>query len=271
MHMAEAGSGEPVLLLHGFPQHWWEWRKVLPGLAERHRIIAADLRGAGWTDAPRKGYTRDQMVIDVVELMNALELDRVHLLTHDVGALLGYQLCLGHPDRVRRHLSLSIPPPYFEFDSRLVLALLRDASFNLVTPVPLVGPLLMRSGRQRLLRHMLVSYASEGAFTEQDLELFVSRLREPARARAGSALYRRFIQPEAARILSGRYRDGRLRTPTLVLVGADDPTVRPQFLHGYEDYVDDLEVRVVEGASHFLADDAPDAVVAHALDFFDRR
>jgi hypothetical protein len=56
-----------------------------------------------------------------------------------------------------------------------------------------------------------------------------------------------------------------------VLVGAGDPTVRPQILHGYEDYVDDLEVQAVEGASDFLADDAPDRVVAHALDFFDRR
>ena len=52
MHVAEAGSGRPLLLLHGFPQHWWEWRKVIPELAQHYRVIVPDLRGAGWTDAP---------------------------------------------------------------------------------------------------------------------------------------------------------------------------------------------------------------------------
>jgi|SRR5215212_3773769 pimeloyl-ACP methyl ester carboxylesterase len=68
MHVAEAGSGIPVLLLHGFPQHWWEWRKVIPALAEQFRVICPDLRGAGWTAAPRRGYTRDRLLADVVAL-----------------------------------------------------------------------------------------------------------------------------------------------------------------------------------------------------------
>ena len=52
-HFAEAGEGEPVLLLHGWPQHWYAWRKVIPLLGESHRLISPDLRGFGWTDAPR--------------------------------------------------------------------------------------------------------------------------------------------------------------------------------------------------------------------------
>jgi pimeloyl-ACP methyl ester carboxylesterase len=128
MHVAEAGSGVPVLLLHGFPQHWWEWRKVIPGLAEQFQVIYPDLRGAGWSAALRRGYTRDQLLADVVALLDTLGLDSVHLLTHDYGALVGYQLCLRHPERVRRHLSLGIPPPYFGFDPGLVLALVRQAT-----------------------------------------------------------------------------------------------------------------------------------------------
>ena len=119
MHVAEAGSGCPLLLLHGFPQHWWEWRKVIPGLAEQFRVICPDLRGAGWTAAPRRGYTRDRLLADVVALLDTLGLDSVHLLTHDYSALVGYQLCLRHPERVRHHLSLSIPPPYFGFVPRM--------------------------------------------------------------------------------------------------------------------------------------------------------
>src|SRR6478735_5330910 len=90
MHVAEAGTGEPLLLLHGFPQHWWGWYKVLPALARRYRVIAPDLRGAGWTDAPADGYNSEQLVADVVALLDALELDRVKLMAHDWGALVGF-------------------------------------------------------------------------------------------------------------------------------------------------------------------------------------
>jgi len=86
MHLAEAGSGIPVLL-HGFPQHWREWRKVIPRLAEQFLVICPDLRGAVWTGAPRRGHTRDQLLADVVALLDTLRLDSVHLLTHDYGAL----------------------------------------------------------------------------------------------------------------------------------------------------------------------------------------
>jgi pimeloyl-ACP methyl ester carboxylesterase len=271
MHVAEAGRGEPVLLLHGFPQHWWEWRRVIPGLADSYRLICPDLRGAGWTDAPRKGYTRDQLLADVVALLDALDLDRIRLLTHDWGSLVGYHLCLSQPDRVAAHLALSIPPPYFVFDRRLLGAVLRHAWFNLVNPVPVLAPLLFSKGQQRLLRHLLREFSTNPqAMTDDDVELFVSRFREPARARAGSALYRHLIQPEAARILAGSYRNSRLLTPTHVLVGADDPNVRPEFIHGFEQFVDDLTMEYLEGASHFIADDLPEVVVARALALFSR-
>jgi pimeloyl-ACP methyl ester carboxylesterase len=269
MHVAEAGSGEPVLLLHGFPQHWWEWRKVIPGLAEHYRVICPDLRGAGWSDAPRKGYGRDQLVADVVALLDELGLDRVRVIGHDWGALVAFQLCLSHPDRVRTHLSLSIPPPFFEFDTRMVLGIVTRAWFNLLTPVPLLGPLLLGRADQRMVRYMLYSFTVDpDALREKDVELFVAPFRQPARARAGSALYRGFIMPEAVRIMAGRYRHLRLSTPTRVLVGADDPNMRPELLHGYQDFVDDLELELVVGASHFVADDRPDVVVERALELF---
>jgi pimeloyl-ACP methyl ester carboxylesterase len=79
MHVAKAGNPDAptVLLLHGFPQHWWEWRKVIPPLAERYRVVAPDLRGAGWTDAPADGYTVGDVLADVLALLEALGLRRV--------------------------------------------------------------------------------------------------------------------------------------------------------------------------------------------------
>jgi pimeloyl-ACP methyl ester carboxylesterase len=134
----------------------------------------------------------------------AAGLDRVHLLAHDRGALIGYQPCLRHPRRVQSHLSLSVPPRYLGFDTQLVLTIVRRAWLSLLAPVLLLGPLLMSKGHQRMARSMLPGFTSDRkAFSAQDVEIFAAQLREPARARAGSAPYRHFIQPEAVRVLTG--------------------------------------------------------------------
>ena len=121
MHVAEAGNPDAptVLLLHGFPQHWWEWRKVIPPLAERYRVVALDLRGAGWTDAPAHGYTVGDFLADVLALLDALGLRRVGLLAHDFSAFVGFRLCFDHPERVAAFLCLG-PHPYLRFKPQML-------------------------------------------------------------------------------------------------------------------------------------------------------
>ncbi|WP_412538342.1 alpha/beta fold hydrolase [Longispora sp. K20-0274] len=272
MHVAEAGRGEPVLLLHGFPQHWWEWRKVIGGLAAHHRVIVPDLRGAGWTDAPADGYDSDRLLADVTGLLDALGLDRVYLIAHDYGAILGFKLCLEHPERVRDYLSLASPHPYVRFHPGLLTVMWR-LWFQFVIATPGIGPRFLSGGRQRLPRHLLQAYSvAPDAFSEADIEQFLAPLREPARARAGSALYRDCVMKEARRIMSGAYRGTRLTTRTRILYGAQDPVARPEqaqrFLGGYEEHADDLTQEFVEGAAHFVADERPDVVVERALALF---
>jgi pimeloyl-ACP methyl ester carboxylesterase len=269
MHVATAGAGEPVLLLHGFPQHWWEWRDVLPRLAEHYRVIAPDLRGAGWTDAPADGYTRARLSADLLDLLDHLGLDRVRLVAHDWSAILGFQLCLDHPDRVQQYLCLATPHPWIRFRPRLLPGLWR-LWFQPVIATPGLGARLLGRGRQSLARHLLEQHTAN-PWSERDLDVFLAPLRDPAYARAGSALYRSLILPEIGRIARGAYRDRRLTTPTRVLYGADDPGTGPDLVGGYEAHADDLAVEFVAGAAHFLADDRPDAVADHAVTFFGAR
>src|SRR4051812_40132372 len=77
MHVAEAGTGAPLLLLHGALQHWEAWRSVIPALAEQYRVLAPDLRGAGWTDAPASGYSRAQLVADLLAALDASDVGDV--------------------------------------------------------------------------------------------------------------------------------------------------------------------------------------------------
>jgi pimeloyl-ACP methyl ester carboxylesterase len=94
-HVAEAGSGNDVVLcLHGWPQHWYEWRHLMPALADRHRVLALDLRGFGWSDAPRDGYEKENMATDVLAVLDALGRERVKLVGHDWGGWIAFLLCL---------------------------------------------------------------------------------------------------------------------------------------------------------------------------------
>ena len=76
IHLAEAGAGEPVLLLHGWPQHWFSWRHVVAGLGGRYRLLMPDLRGFGWSQAPGTGYEPHSFAVDAAALLDALGLDR---------------------------------------------------------------------------------------------------------------------------------------------------------------------------------------------------
>lgn len=270
MHVAEAGSGDPIVLLHGFPQHWWEWRKVIPGLAARHRVICPDLRGSGWSDAPLGRYEKEELADDIVALLDALELERVGLIGHDWGGFIGFLLCLRHPDRFNRYLALNTAHPFPVVDARTLGTLWRFW-YQQVIAAPGLGARLLSGGEQRFPRFLYRWVTVDlDAWSAADTELFLAQLREPARARAAVALYRTFLLREFLPIVRGRYKTLRLRTPTLFLHGTGDRVLRPAFLRGYEAYADDMKLELIDGIGHFIADEAPDLVVERALEFFAR-
>ena len=79
IHIAETGTGPPIVLLHGEPQHWYAWRHVIPRIADRYRVICPDLRGMGWSDAPASGYDKERMATDMLTMLDQLDLDEVRL------------------------------------------------------------------------------------------------------------------------------------------------------------------------------------------------
>ncbi|RJF73749.1 alpha/beta hydrolase [Deinococcus cavernae] len=265
LRLTEAGQGEPVLLLHGFPQHSHEWRHIIPELARHYHVIAPDLRGAGQTDAPAGGYQRGPLLQDVLNLLDALHLPRVHLIAHDWSALIGYQLCLQQPQRVASYVALG-PHPFVTFNPRMLPGMWR-LWFQYAIATPFIGPHFLGGGRQPLARYLFTAHtARPGQWTEAELEPFLAPLRQPARA--AGALYRGFILRELAFILGGWNRKKHLTTPTVALHGAQDATLPATFLGGYQKYAPNMTLRLVDGAAHYLADERPDVVTAEAMKLF---
>ena len=103
LNYAIGGTGPAVLLLHGYPQTWFMWRKVMPALAEQYTVIAPDLRGSGGSDAPAAGYDKATLAEDIYQLLLAIgHGGQVNVVGHDIGAILSYSYAAAHPDSVRR-------------------------------------------------------------------------------------------------------------------------------------------------------------------------
>jgi pimeloyl-ACP methyl ester carboxylesterase len=265
-HVAEAGSGEDVVLcLHGWPQHWYLWRNLMPALADRHRVLAMDLRGFGWSDAPRNGYEKENLATDVLAVMDELGLERVKLVGHDWGGWIGFLLCLRAPERFDRYLALNILHPWI--DARAGLSHAWRFLYQQVILTPGLGYGLHRGGR--FVRRSLVAGSTvRDCWDEETLSAFADNLAEPARARASVQMYRVFNLKEVLPIMRGRYAIQRLTTPTRMLFGIDDIVLRPRLLAGYERHADDMKVELVPNCGHFIGDERPDLVTRRARTFF---
>jgi len=265
-HVAEAGSGDdPVLLLHGWPQHWYEWRNLMPALADGHRVLAMDLRGFGWTDAPHDGYEKENLATDVLAVLDELGLERVKLVGHDWGGWIGFLLCLRAPERFDRYLALNIPHPWIRV--RKALPHSWRLLYQAFVLAPWIGYLAHR--RKRFVRMALRAGGADPRFwDERALSIFADNLAEPSRAKAAVQMYRVFNLRELVPVLRGRYAGKRLTVPTRMLFGTDDAAIHTDLLDGYEDHADDMEIEFVAGCGHFIADQRPDLVAERARAFF---
>ena len=258
VHVAEAGAGPPLVLLHGWPQHWYSWRRVVPLLADSYRLVMPDLRGHGWTSVPPGGYDKEQLATDLLGLLDALELPEVGLVGHDWGGWTGFLACLRAPERFRGFVPLGITHPFQSPDARL-LQLWRGA-YQVVLGTPVLGEGLLRSSPRPVEQLMRAATTRQEAFTDADLRIFAEVFQQPARARASSLLYRSFVLQEGLPVMLGRYRGRRLTVPTRLVGGADDPVIRLSLLAGWEDVADDMQVEVLPGVGHFVPEEAPEAV-----------
>jgi pimeloyl-ACP methyl ester carboxylesterase len=265
-HVAEAGTGDDIVLcLHGWPQHWYLWRHLLPALADRHRVLALDLRGFGWSDAPADGYQKEEMADDVLAVLDALGIERVKLVGHDWGGWIGFLLCLKAPRRFERFLALNILHPWLT-SSRGIFPYAWRFAYQALVMAPLIGYGLHRSGK--LVPRVLIAGSTlRDAWDEKTIHAFADNLAEPARARAAVQLYRVFQLKEVVPVLRGRYARDRLTVPTKLLFGIDDAVLRPELLAGYEDHADEMEVELVRDCGHFIVDERPQLVAERAREF----
>jgi pimeloyl-ACP methyl ester carboxylesterase len=248
VHVAHGGreDGPAVIALHGFPQHWWVWRRVIPLLPEV-RFLAMDLRGLGWSGQPADGdFRKVRIADDAVALLDALEIDRAMLLGHDWGAWAGFLAATDAPDRWRALVATGIAHPWQP--PAAALRALPRLAYQPPLAAPVVGPRIIERIVPRILRG---AWGERSTYDRAAERVYAERYRDPARAEAASRLYRHFLGREV-----GRMRPPRLRVPTRLLHGTRDPLGTALAL-GLERHGDDAQTELLNGCGHFVPEERP--------------
>lgn len=262
VHVACAGpdDGKPIMLVHGFPQHWWAWRhQIGPLAAEGYRVLVPDLRGAGWSDAPRGPYRKADMAEDLAAVLDQLDVGPVTIAAHDWGGPAAVIMLLRHPDRVSGFAGFNTVGPWLNLDGPMFRHLW---AFYYQYPMmlPGIGPRVIGDARQRYLRWLSKWVGGGYQLPEADLRLYLAQLRDPARAHAGSQWYRTFPR-EAISWLRGAYADAKVDVPMRWVTGLRDPVITPVLHNNYRAYAADVTFEHVPDVGHWIVEQAPDLVL----------
>jgi len=263
-HVAESGDGPLVLLLHGFPQFWWAWRRQLETLpAAGYRAVAADLRGYGGSDKPPRGYDLVTAAADAAGLIRALGEANAVVVGHDWGGLVAWSLAAYFPKAVRRLAVVSMAHPL-----RMRAAVLADpirrgrrSGYPLAFQLPLFPERqLMRDGASRVGRILGEWSAAPGWPDEETALVYRRAMRVPSVAHSALEYHRWFVRsglrPDGLRY--ARHMRAAIQAPTLHLQGSLDPSVPPSTARGAGRYVEaPYRWKVIDGAGHFPHEERP--------------
>jgi pimeloyl-ACP methyl ester carboxylesterase len=262
----EAGTGPPMLLIHGWPQHSLMWHAVAPSLAARHRVVAPDLRGAGGTTI-RPPYDKQTMADDVRGLMDALSIERADVVGYDLGAGVAYDLAARTPERVGRLAFMEFGLPGFGYEHEMVPKPDWHPGSNwhlAFFTVPDVAEWALRGKERELLAWFFGHIAANpSAVAHEHFEEYVRLLERPGALRAGIEYYAAvWKDAESNRGLAHR----RLSLPVLGVGG--EASAGPWVAEGLKAVADDVRGYVVPDAGHWLGDENPGALADALLDFF---
>ncbi|MBV6631549.1 MAG: alpha/beta hydrolase [Alphaproteobacteria bacterium] len=266
LHYRRAGSGPPLVLLHGYPETHVMWHKIAPILAEDFTVILPDLRGYGDSDKPAGGpkngdpshlfYAKRQMAADIVGLMDALDIGRFDLVGHDRGARVAHRLCLDHTDRVRRVAFLDIVPTHAIFtgtDQAIATGFYHW--FFLIQPSPLPETMIGRDPAWWLRAKLAAWAESFDSFDPAAVAEYERCFADPAAIHASCEDYRAGATSDLEHDAAD-FGQNLVTCPALVLWGQGFIGKRFEVMPLWQRYATDLRGQALN-CGHFLPEEAP--------------
>ncbi|QGN48205.1 alpha/beta fold hydrolase [Micromonospora sp. WMMD558] len=264
-HVVVGGEGPPLLLVHGWPENWYAWRLVMPALARDFTVIVPDQRGIGLTDKPRDGYDSATLANDLAALMDALGHERFAVVGHDTGYIIGYALAADYPHRVERVALAEIPgPPGVAPAPPLFVP---AAVNNRVWHIPFnrvddeLTEKLVR-GREDIFYGYEFAIQGGEPLPEHVVKYYVGVYSDPEVLRGSFGLYRAW---DATLAQNEQRKTLPLTMPVLGIGG--EKSWGDHAGHAMEAAANDVRTVVIPGAGHWLAEQAPDEMLATLTTF----
>jgi len=265
LHYVTTGAGFPVVLLHGWPQSWYEWRHVIPGLAARFRVIAPDLRGLGDSSRPADGYDKRTVGGDIWRLVSdVLGIGEFHLVGHDWGGPTAYAIAAAHPQAVRKLVILDVAIPGDGSQNISQGGRRWHHAFHQTLDLPEA----LVSGREDIYFGWFYrTYgARPDAIPESDIAEYLRVYRQPGALRAGFAYYRAMPrdiadnEATAARL--------KLAMPVLALGGDRSWGRGLEVVESLQRMAVDVQGGVIENCGHWMPEEQPAELLRRLLAFF---
>lgn len=259
LHYVIAGEGEPLVLLHGWPQTWYEWRHVIPKLADEYTVIAPDLRGMGDSERPRDGYDNNTVATDIHMLVHNLGYETVSLVGHDWGMPTAYAYAAQHRDEVRALAVLDAVLPGIRTDEKP--RMLWHVPFHQIRDLP---ERLVAGNERVYLSWFYRELAYDPSAIDDDvLEEYLRCYSSSGGLRGGFEYYRAF---DANSEQNQEHAKNPLEIPVLALGG--QTSFRDQTIKDMEAVATDVDGEVVERTGHWIPEERPDYLADRLLKFF---
>ena len=256
-HVVDEGEGTPIVLLHGFPDSSFVWRHQIPGLADAgFRVIAPDTRGRGQSDRPDavEDYLVTALAADVTAIMDALGIERAHIVGHDSGAATAWFVATLAPDRVDHLVALSVGRPG---TYRRTIRDLRRGWYMFMFQLDEAEDFLTRNGWENF---------RNWSATAPDTEQYVQILSEPGALRAGLNYYRANVSP--AVLLGEPFELPKIASPTLgVWSTLDFALTEEQMTASEAEVAAEWRYERLEGIGHWIPTEAPEHLTELLVEF----
>jgi pimeloyl-ACP methyl ester carboxylesterase len=265
-HVVEAGHGPPVVLLHGFPETWYAWRKQIPALSEHFRLIVPDLRGYGETEKPPTGYDKRTIAADIHALMQVFGIGRAPIIGHDRGARVATRFAKDHPDAIT-HLGVFDNVPTRVIFESMNAEIARGHWFFIFNQIPDLPEALITGREETWLRYILQGWTYDPeCLTPEDLAAYTRAYRKPGAIRGAMSDYRAGPEDVAQDQQDAQVK---IRCPTLALWGQDFEIGGrmwnlPAIWH---DMAENVRTIALPQCGHLPHEEKPDEVNTAILDF----
>lgn len=265
-HYVMGGKGDVILLIHGYPETWHTWHKLMPALAENHTVIAVDMRGMGETQITDTGYHKRTVAEDIHQLMEGLGIKKFDLVAHDWGSSVAYALANAYPETVTKLVMAEAPVPGYGFDAAMDVAHGGQWHFGFFMSNYAE---MLTAGKER---EFLTKWAFRDAevfqkdsIKQDDIDVYVGSYMKPGGMKAGFSYYRTALEDSKYNMDHMK----KLTMPVLAIGGANSLGV--YVAASLKQVATNVQGAVIKDCGHFITEEQPTAFTKLVLDFLDKK